>query len=66
MTNQVVAAISLSGFFNELGPQVVASMKRLHIPGVAVGIAHGDDQHAAGFGVTNADHLLAVDADTLF
>jgi CubicO group peptidase (beta-lactamase class C family) len=41
-------------------------MRELRIPGVAVGLIHDGREHAAGFGVTNIDHPLAVDADTLF
>ena len=41
-------------------------MERLHVPGVALGVIHGDVEHTAGFGVTNIDHPLPVDADTLF
>lgn len=41
-------------------------MDRLHVPGVAVGVQHEGQEHTAGFGVTNVDHPLQVDADTLF
>lgn len=41
-------------------------MTHLHIPGVAVGILDGDACDTAGFGVTNVEHPLPVDADTLF
>lgn len=41
-------------------------MAVLNVPGVAVGITLGDREHAAGFGVTNVDHPLPVDGDTLF
>ena len=36
------------------------------VPGVAVGVINGDDEYVAGFGVTNREHPLPVDADTLF
>jgi CubicO group peptidase (beta-lactamase class C family) len=52
--------------FRLLCTEVVQSMERLHVPGVALGIIHGDVEHTAGFGVTNIDHPLPVDADTLF
>ncbi len=42
------------------------AMGRLHVPGVAVGVQHEGEEHVAGFGVTNVDHPLPVDADTLF
>src|SRR5687768_12400291 len=41
-------------------------MERLHVPGVAVGVQHEGKEHTAGFGVTNVDHPVPVDADTLF
>jgi CubicO group peptidase (beta-lactamase class C family) len=41
-------------------------MERLHVPGVAVGIADGDAEYTAGLGITNIEHPLPVDADTLF
>ncbi|MEK7861780.1 MAG: serine hydrolase domain-containing protein, partial [Chloroflexota bacterium] len=41
-------------------------MERHHVPGVAVGIWHDGKEDVAGWGVTNVDHPLAVDGDTLF
>src|SRR5437762_7670026 len=41
-------------------------MSRHHVPGVAIGILHDGDEDIAAYGVTNLDHPLAVDADTLF
>ena len=41
-------------------------MARHHVPGVAVGIWHDGQEQVAGWGVTNVDHPLAVDGDTLF
>ncbi len=41
-------------------------MRRLDVPGAAVGVIDGDHEHIAGFGVTNVDHPLPVDGDTLF
>lgn len=35
-------------------------------PGVAVGILHNGEEHLCGFGVTNVNHPLPVDGDTLF
>jgi len=49
-----------------LSETVVESMERHRVPGVAVGIIHHGEEHVAGFGVTNVDHPLPVDADTLF
>jgi CubicO group peptidase (beta-lactamase class C family) len=41
-------------------------MKRLKVPGVAVGIYHHAKEFSAGFGLTNIEHPLPVTADTLF
>src|SRR5258706_3087014 len=41
-------------------------MERYHVPGVAVGIWNDGKEELGGWGVTNIDHPLAVDADTLF
>ena len=41
-------------------------MEHWHVPGVAVGILHNGQAYTAGFGVTNVNHPLAVDSDTLF
>lgn len=50
----------------ELGERVTVAMQRLQVPGVAVGLLHGDREYVAGFGVTNVEHPLPVDGDTLF
>jgi len=42
------------------------AMSRFGVPGVAVGIVHGDEEDVAGFGVTSAENPLEVDGDTLF
>jgi len=52
--------------FRAVCAAVVKAMDRLHVPGVAIGIVDGDAEHSAGFGVTNIEHPLPVDADTLF
>ena len=49
-----------------LGAVVEAEMARLGVPGVALGLLHADAEHTAGFGVTNVEHPLPVDADTIF
>lgn len=41
-------------------------MKRLSIPGVAVGIWHKGREQTAGFGVTSVENPLPVTPDTLF
>jgi CubicO group peptidase (beta-lactamase class C family) len=52
--------------FRRVCEAIVQHMQRLHVPGVAIGIADGDADYTAGFGVTSIEHPLAIDADTLF
>jgi CubicO group peptidase (beta-lactamase class C family) len=52
--------------FKALDERIEAGMKRFHVPGVAVGVYWQGREHLRGFGVTNVDHPLPVDADTLF
>ena len=52
--------------FKKLSQKIVSEMKRLSIPGVAVGIWHKGKEHAAGFGVTSVENPLPVTSDTLF
>jgi CubicO group peptidase (beta-lactamase class C family) len=52
--------------FAELDDFVAHRMAALKIPGVAIGVIAGDREHAMGFGVTNVDHPLPIDTDTLF
>jgi CubicO group peptidase (beta-lactamase class C family) len=47
--------------------RIVAEEQARHpVPGVSLGIASGDETILAQFGVTNVDHPLPVDADTIF
>lgn len=52
--------------FELMSARVVDAMQRFNIPGVALGVLADGEERVAGFGVTNVDHPLAVDADTLF
>ena len=52
--------------FRQLCEQVVADMARLPIPGVALGVLIGDQEYAAGFGITSVENPLPVTPDTLF
>jgi len=52
--------------FKKIAQKIVSEMKRLQVPGVAVGIWHQGKEFADGFGVTNLEHPLPVTADTLF
>ena len=50
----------------ELQEKVAELATRLDVPGVAVGVAMGQETHVAVHGVTNVDAPLSVDAGTLF
>ncbi len=50
----------------ELKAQVSVLAERLEVPGVAVGVAFGDEEHLAFSGVTSVEDPLPVDATTLF
>src|SRR6059058_1068724 len=50
----------------ELEDLVRDGMSRHHVPGVAIGILHDGDEDIAAYGVTNIEHPLPVDGDTLF
>ena len=52
--------------FKRIAKRVVSEMKRLKVPGVAVGIWHKGKEYAEGFGITSVEHPLPVTADTLF
>jgi CubicO group peptidase (beta-lactamase class C family) len=52
--------------FQKFCAVIAKDMKRLHIPGVAVGVWHKGREHTAGFGVTSIEHPLPVTPDTLF
>ena len=41
-------------------------MSTYHVPGIAVGIWNDGKEELGGYGVTNVDHPLSVDGDTLF
>jgi CubicO group peptidase (beta-lactamase class C family) len=45
---------------------VAAEMRRLGVPGVALGLIHDGRERLAGFGVTSVENPLPVTADTLF
>ena len=52
--------------FRQLCDNIVGQMAELGVPGVAVGALREGREHAAGFGVTNVEAPVPVDADTLF
>ena len=49
-----------------LAERVEAGMAKYVVPGVAVGVLDADGARTWGFGVTNVDHPLPVNADTVF
>ena len=60
------AAVGGDEVLRPLAERVTEAMARLRVPGVAVGLLLDGTEHTAGFGVTNVEHPLPVDADTLF
>ena len=50
----------------KIAQKVISEMKRLQVPGVAIGIWQQGREFAEGFGVTSVEHPLPVTADTLF
>jgi CubicO group peptidase (beta-lactamase class C family) len=52
--------------FKKICQKIISEMKRLRVPGVAIGIWHKGKEFAEGFGITSVEHPLPVTADTLF
>jgi CubicO group peptidase (beta-lactamase class C family) len=52
--------------FRRLGEVLDESMRKHHVPGVALGIISDGQEFTRGFGVTSVDNPLPVDEDTLF
>lgn len=52
--------------FDELDAKINAGMTAYAIPGVAVAVWAGGQEYVKGYGVTNIDHPLPVDGDTVF
>lgn len=52
--------------FRKVSKKIVSEMKRLEVPGVAVGIWNKGREFTAGFGITSVEHPLPVTPDTLF
>ncbi|MEP7133673.1 MAG: serine hydrolase domain-containing protein [Chloroflexota bacterium] len=51
--------------FKTISTKIQKEMKRLHVPGVSIGIYHQGKEWTAGFGVTSVEHPLPVTPDTL-
>lgn len=62
--------LDLSKFTEEdfilLDEKVRSAMEYYGIPGVALGLAYGDKEYLAGYGVTNIENPLPVTPETLF
>jgi CubicO group peptidase (beta-lactamase class C family) len=52
--------------FQKFCTAITKDMKRLHIPGAAVGVWHKGREYTAGFGVTSIENPLPVTPETLF
>jgi len=52
--------------FQRISEQLQSEMKRLKVPGGALGIYHAGQEQAAGFGKTSVEHPLRVTPETLF
>lgn len=52
--------------FNRVCAEAERQMRRLKIPGAAIGILHKGKEYYAGLGVTSVENPLPVTADTLF
>lgn len=52
--------------FADLEEKIQLGMARYAIPGVAIGILYRDVEYIKGFGVTDVDHPVAVDGETVF
>ncbi len=52
--------------FRALCARVQKEMKRLKVPGAAIGVWHRGREYSAGFGITNIENPLPVTPDTLF
>src|SRR5215212_6419113 len=66
MTSESAPPIEDNPAFGPLGEQVQAAMATYQVPGVAVGLIHEGREYTGGWGVTNIENPLPVDADTLF
>ena len=51
--------------FETISKRIQKEMKRLRVPGVAIGIHHKGKEWTAGFGVTSLENPLPVNSDTL-
>ncbi|MGE2691931.1 serine hydrolase domain-containing protein [Mycolicibacterium pulveris] len=59
-------AADVDAGFAELDAKIEAGMKSYAIPGVAVALLVDGREYVKGYGVTNVDHPVPVDGDTVF
>ncbi|MFD8305170.1 serine hydrolase domain-containing protein [Streptomyces sp. NPDC059690] len=52
--------------FDALDAKIQASMRAYAIPGAAVGVLWNGQEYVKGYGITNVDHPVPVDGDTVF
>src|ERR1700732_3065962 len=60
------SAASGAAGFDDLDAKIQAGMKSHGIPGVAVAVLAGGQEYVKGYGVTNVEHPVPVDGDTVF
>ena len=60
------AVINPEATFEALCEESLAAMKKVQVPGAALGVLCGDAEYTAGFGVTSMDNPLPVTPETLF
>ena len=52
--------------FKKVAKKIVSEMRRLEVPGVAIGIWHKGREFTSGFGITSVENPLPVTPETLF
>ena len=57
---------SIDQKFQTLCAGISKDMKRLNVPGVAIGVWHKGREYSTGFGITSTENPLPVTPDTLF
>jgi CubicO group peptidase (beta-lactamase class C family) len=60
------ASADTGAALRELDARIRAGMERYGIPGVAVGVLHHGREFVRGYGVTDVNHPVPVDGDTVF
>src|SRR5690348_5478267 len=62
----VCTATALGAAFDELDTKINAGVEAYGIPGAAVAVWADGQEYVTGYGVTNIDHPVPVDGDTVF